>query len=225
MKHWGIVVSVSREGEDREPTLLSFQAPRVTLGADAGCDVVLPSRSISAEHAHLTLSAGTLTLHDTSRNGTFVGAERIESRVLREGDVVAIGPFRLRFTLVQGGRRKTARWESRGRAFLQVQRGSEAHVGRRYEIGAKGVKIGRSPDADLSFDLLTLSRLHAEVRPRGRGIWVLRDLDSANGVSIGGHRVKEQRLFPGTEFVLGTDLALVFVQEDAEPPKAPAGRT
>jgi hypothetical protein len=68
-----------------------------------------------------------------------------------------------------------------GQAFLTVG-------GTRTPIGAQGLTIGRSPDADVVLASTEVSRRHAEVVPDDAG-WVLVDLGSTNGVRLNGRRV------------------------------------
>ncbi|MBI3928047.1 MAG: FHA domain-containing protein [Armatimonadetes bacterium] len=63
------------------------------IGRADNADIVLTDRGVSRLHAKLIRSPdGTVTVTDLgSTNGTFVGGERIEFRVLREGDKIGIG--------------------------------------------------------------------------------------------------------------------------------------
>jgi predicted component of type VI protein secretion system len=64
------------------------------------------------------------------------------------------------------------------------------------------VRIGRAPDNQLASDDASLSRHHAEINLTRLG-WVLRDLDSANGVWRGGTRLPNLVLRTGDEVLLG----------------------
>ncbi|MET9534778.1 MULTISPECIES: DUF1707 and FHA domain-containing protein [unclassified Streptomyces] len=50
------------------------------------------------------------------------------------------------------------------------------------------LRIGRDPANGLRLNHETVSRMHAELGVRA-GVWVLRDLGSANGTTVNGHRV------------------------------------
>jgi len=68
----------------------------VRIGRDAANDVVLHSPIVSRRHAVLERRGGRLVIRDLgSTNGTYVNGVRIAEQVLREGDSVRIGPFRL----------------------------------------------------------------------------------------------------------------------------------
>ncbi len=74
----------------------------VTIGRDAGNDIVLPSRQISRHHAQIQCSQGKCTIVDMgSTNGTFLNGRRLAKRrrySLEAGDELRIGPIVLQAT-------------------------------------------------------------------------------------------------------------------------------
>jgi hypothetical protein len=75
--------------------------------------------------------------------------------------------------------------------------------GEHKEITKRRVVIGRSRDADIRVEDPNISRRHAEVQQEGATWWLV-DLDSTNGVEVGGKRVKRLKLEDGTRFVIGS---------------------
>lgn len=70
---------------------------RYILGRSELSDIVVDNRFISKHHALLVKSNSGLLLVDMkSRNGTFVNSKRIESRALRNNDVIALGDYRIK---------------------------------------------------------------------------------------------------------------------------------
>jgi len=71
--------------------------PSLLIGRDPQADVSLPFPTVSWHHARLDRIAQGHVLTDlNSTNGTFVNGQRVtRGRLLRQGDVVQIGPFRL----------------------------------------------------------------------------------------------------------------------------------
>jgi len=67
---------------------------------------------------------------------------------------------------------------------------------------AHTVTIGSSPDNDLVLAADTVSRFHAQVMRLGDG-YVVRDLESTNGTSVNGVRVREAFLAPGCTLDFG----------------------
>jgi ABC-type multidrug transport system ATPase subunit len=71
----------------------------LTVGRDPQCDIALPSPLVSRRHAQIERTSQGDVLTDLgSMNGTFVNGQRITRHILRQGDVVQIGPFRLPYT-------------------------------------------------------------------------------------------------------------------------------
>ena len=74
-------------------------------------DVRFDDPTVSRRHALIVRQAdGVRVLDDRSLNGVFVNGERVEWRVLRDGDEIVVGRYRLNF-LEAGpqGRRRHAR--------------------------------------------------------------------------------------------------------------------
>ena len=84
-----------RLGEDQNYVL----DRRLTkLGRHDENDVVLAGPTVSARHATVRVEPVGVVLEDEgSLNGTFVNGERIEQRLLEEGDRIQIGPHLLLF--------------------------------------------------------------------------------------------------------------------------------
>ena len=70
----------------------------VTIGRDAGCDVVVPSPEVSRKHAELVPGTDSYAVSDLSTNGVFVNGVRVKgSQTLARGDVIRIGTEEFRF--------------------------------------------------------------------------------------------------------------------------------
>jgi pSer/pThr/pTyr-binding forkhead associated (FHA) protein len=73
------------------------RAYRLTLGTtsvgrDPRCDIVLPYSTVSWHHASIVKRGNVIAVHDLgSRNGTFVGVEKVDRRELAPGDVIRFG--------------------------------------------------------------------------------------------------------------------------------------
>lgn len=75
-----------------------LDAERTTAGRHPATDIFLDDVTVSRKHAEfLTQSGGHLVRDVGSLNGTYVNRERIESAVLRPGDEVQIGKYRLTY--------------------------------------------------------------------------------------------------------------------------------
>ncbi len=68
----------------------------VAIGRAPDNDVVLPSLAVSRRHARLEITGGLARLIDTdSANGTYVNGVAAGNEILRIGDIVRIGPYKL----------------------------------------------------------------------------------------------------------------------------------
>lgn len=80
---------------------------------------------------------------------------------------------------------------------------SGPHRGRRFAL-TPDFSIGRRHGDLLLEDDPKVSGLHAKVRLDNKGQMVLIDLDSANGLVLGGRKVKKIAMMPGVNFRLGS---------------------
>lgn len=85
-------------------------------------------------------------------------------------------------------------------ALLIMQRGPSA--GARFLLDADRTTAGRSPDADIFLDDVTVSRKHVEFVREGDG-FVVRDVGSLNGTYVNRSRIDQVALRPGDEVQIG----------------------
>ncbi|MFY9230727.1 MAG: FHA domain-containing protein, partial [Candidatus Nanopelagicales bacterium] len=87
-------------------------------------------------------------------------------------------------------------------ALLVVHRGPGE--GQEYVLDAASdlMTVGRSEDADIFLDDVTVSRHHAEFRHGAEG-WSVRDIGSLNGTYVNRVRVEDQQLSGGDEVQIG----------------------
>ncbi|WP_220815010.1 FHA domain-containing protein [Pseudomonas paralcaligenes] len=189
----------------------SRQAPvwlveeRFTLGRDRRNDLVLEDPGISAFHAEIRQEGGLYYISDCeSEQGTFVNDERVASRYqLRSDDRVRLGDVEL--LLVDPGK-AGARAEVGQRWFLQVIQGE--HEGRKFHISGS-MTFGRSVKCELCFSDAQLSRRHCEFFLRDDGLEV-KDLASANGLTVNGEKTSGAVLEPGDQVRMGSVVLLVI---------------
>ena len=73
---------------------------RTTLGRRPYNDIVIDNLAVSGEHAavHLHAASGLVEVEDLgSTNGTYVNGKAIQRQVLRNGDTIEIGKYKVRF--------------------------------------------------------------------------------------------------------------------------------
>jgi DNA-directed RNA polymerase subunit RPC12/RpoP len=84
--------------EDGERTLVALTREWTRVGRSLAADVRFDDPTVSRRHALLVRQPdGVRVLDDRSLNGVFVNGERIEWRMLEDGDEVVVGRYRLRF--------------------------------------------------------------------------------------------------------------------------------
>ncbi|HEU0001770.1 MAG TPA: FHA domain-containing protein, partial [Ktedonobacteraceae bacterium] len=102
-------------GASQEPVLelrpIPLNSPRITIGRHPDNMVVLNHPQISSHHASIEQVQGGHRISDLrSTSGVFVNGQRISDHLLKSGDEVRIGPFKLTYT----GTRLTQQDESNG---------------------------------------------------------------------------------------------------------------
>ncbi len=173
------------------------------IGRDERADIPLVDARVSWEHAVLRVEGQVWVLEDRgSRNGTFLGSERIMRLDISKPYVVHFGhpedgPV-LRFELEQpqgagglpgGGNRAPV--SSSDTTFMPgVLREPTSKV----RIQSKVMRIGRRPDNDIVVSDLGVSKQHAELRQSATGRYQILDLGSHNGTFVNGTRVNQAEL-------------------------------
>ncbi|MHB1064587.1 MAG: FHA domain-containing protein [Georgenia sp.] len=75
-----------------------LDADRTTAGRHPSADIFLDDVTVSRKHAEFLSLEGGFSVRDVgSLNGTYVNRERIDSAILRAGDEVQIGKYRLTY--------------------------------------------------------------------------------------------------------------------------------
>lgn len=93
----GHAVLVIKKGPDAG---MSFTIERdtIVIGRHPGSDIFLDDITVSRRHAEISRKGNDFYLTDTgSLNGTYLNRERVESTILKNGDEIQIGKFRLLF--------------------------------------------------------------------------------------------------------------------------------
>jgi hypothetical protein len=83
-----------------------------------------------------------------------------------------------------------------------VIRSGGGRVGQSFPLAGERLTIGRSPDAEIFLDDVTVSRDHAVLVLRG-GDWFLDDSGSLNGTYVNRRRIDSHKLVDGDELQVG----------------------
>jgi ABC-type multidrug transport system ATPase subunit/pSer/pThr/pTyr-binding forkhead associated (FHA) protein len=164
---------------------ISLNTPHVEFGRDgAPGRILVDHTSISSLHAEITLTRLSAVLRDLcSKNGTFVNGERIEERVLQEGDLIQLGACD-------------------SHLFLYRESDRRPIVLRDIELDRPLVTIGRAAGNDIRLEHPTVSNRHAQIRRLPDGFELI-DLGSTNGTFVNGQRIGRQVLRPSNRISLG----------------------
>jgi len=73
---------------------------RTSIGRRPYNDVVIENLTVSGEHAVLVLNGNQVTVEDLhSTNGTYIDGKAVKRQVLRHGDVMEMGKYKVRFEM------------------------------------------------------------------------------------------------------------------------------
>lgn len=102
--------------------------------------------------------------------------------------------------------------EAAGPALLVMKGSNETFL-----LDVPSTSIGRSPNAIVYLDDVTVSRLHAEISRSGNS-YMVRDLGSLNGTYVNRARISEVQLEPGDELQVGKFRLLFLSAGDRSSP-------
>lgn len=92
-----------RSGEGVNKTRM-LDLPRLTIGRDEACDIVIHDVSVSRQHAQFVRQTGEDYIQDlSSQNGTFVNEQLLmKPYALRTGDIIRVGNVRIQYVSLRG---------------------------------------------------------------------------------------------------------------------------
>jgi pSer/pThr/pTyr-binding forkhead associated (FHA) protein len=89
-----------------------------------------------------------------------------------------------------------------GEGATLVIRSGGGRAGEVFSVSGERMTIGRSPDAEVFLDDVTVSRNHALLVRRGDGLYI-DDLGSLNGTYVNRRRIESHKLVNGDELQVG----------------------
>jgi pSer/pThr/pTyr-binding forkhead associated (FHA) protein len=206
-------------------------AQGLTIGRDAGCDVVVPAAEVSRRHARIAPGAQGYVLEDLSSNGLLVnGARSPKSYVLGRGDTLRIGSEEFRFyadaEVDVAPQMSTApaavesppapptapppRERPRPPALAILEILNEGpQKGQRHELIAPLSHVGRGAHNDVPLSDESVSDMHAKIQCRDDG-WYVVDMGSTNGTYVAGQRVVGEQELSGNVDVRFGGVKMLF---------------
>jgi len=90
-----IIVLRVRSGSDEVQRGAYVRKTRITIGRDAYTDIQLDDATVSRVHGVIYRKREGFSLHDRSSNGLRVNGHTAGAHLLRDGDVIEIGRYRV----------------------------------------------------------------------------------------------------------------------------------
>ena len=179
------------------------------IGRAPGSTIELQNPEVSRQHCRFTWDGQTLIIDDlNSARGTLVNGTRIPGpTVIRPGDEILLGPVALQLSLSNGPAPPPL---AQAPPPLPARGGGERISGMllrgvatdRLEINEQ-LTIGRDVSCEVVLNDPSVSRRHAQLFPLPSGGCAVRDLQSAGGSFINGHRFDEHEFIVGDRLQIG----------------------
>jgi len=168
------------------------------IGRNPGSDFELADARVSWDHAVLYAEGPVWVIEDrSSRNGTYLGAERVSRHEITGPCVVHFGNAQdgqvLRFELQEFEPPPSTPGSAWGQDSVFLP-GVDREPTSRIRLQTRVVKIGRRPDNDVVVTDLGVSKQHAELRMSPTGTYQIIDLGSHNGTYVNGVRVNQAEI-------------------------------
>jgi len=207
--------------DEGKSTVVPLTRNDYTVGRQEGNVIRLTERNVSRKHAKLAKENGKFVIEDLkSYNGVFINNERTKERVmLKSGDTVQIGDYRLIFREITGVETEDSVIVKEDLVRPPLPRVATALPGEKPKLiiinGPKPGQIvnleegetiiGRSETATIMIDEPSVSREHGKIVLRENYCQIL-DMGSSNGLKINGIQIKEHYLSHGDTIELGNIL-------------------
>jgi pSer/pThr/pTyr-binding forkhead associated (FHA) protein len=194
----------------------------ITVGRGQTNDIVLQDTKVSRSHAQFEFNdQGEVKLVDAgSTNGVRVNGNRVEHSVIQPGDVILIGDSQIQY--------ERAATEDQDMTVIDSEMDLDRTLAdfvvpmvlnetatdrivihtpdKTWEMPLNdhvdALTIGRAATNEVVIDHLSISRIHARI-VRDHRTFMIRDLDSSNGLFVNGQKVEEAALEDGVAVKLG----------------------
>lgn len=201
----GPVYQIAIVDDEGQVTTVPMIRDEFTIGRKEGNVIRLTERNVSRNHARIVRENGRFFLSDQgSYNGTRLNGRRIRGKMpLSPGDEVGIGDYTLRVEVLEGAAAAAAPAAPaepvKPSQITVVVEGKPNTV---YILSDVPHVIGRGDECTIRIDEPGVSRVHARMH-LVQGRWFIEDAGSANGLLVGGQRVRSKALDPGDVIEIG----------------------
>ncbi|MDR3632427.1 MAG: FHA domain-containing protein [Isosphaeraceae bacterium] len=182
------------------PESSPFDQPFLVIGQDAGTDLRLVHKDVSARHAFLQWIGGRVHVLDLgSRTGVLYEGRRQRTGWLDPGQTVRIGPYRIAVaagpdtrTTNEAGVLPALALDIKLRGIRSVTARAEGHL----------AILGSAADCEVRLLDPAITNYHCAVVNTPRGSWIV-DLLGAGGITVNGASVRWARLAEGDTIAVG----------------------
>jgi ABC transport system ATP-binding/permease protein len=222
-----------RHGDSAQEFAVEAEA---SIGRAPDNKIVLSDLAVSRHHASVRLDSGTWRIVDLgSAGGTRVGDAALDPRVprvVKPGEVVAIGPFRIELTtgavpsagptIIAGGAATIVAPSQAAASATQIliprPRITITTTEGTREVELKGdrLTLGRDDTQgvnDIVVKVSQVSSRHLEFRRLAGGGYEVEDLGSTNGTTLSGQRIQRRMLSEGDRFDIAGTVQIAYSAE------------
>jgi pSer/pThr/pTyr-binding forkhead associated (FHA) protein len=198
----------------------TFDHGAYVVGRQDGCDIVLPSNSVSRQHARIFVDGGRCFIEDLgSANGIIVDGQRvIKQRDLGTASQIRIGDY---YLYLEFKRRQAAEQNVLSTLFIaedsdhyKLVRINDSFAGEEFILSETENTIGRTDDNFILLSDPSISRMHARI-VRDGNIYTLLDLGSSNGTRLNGKPVAMPMTLKSGDRVQFGNIEFVFADGHA----------
>jgi membrane protease YdiL (CAAX protease family) len=171
------------------------------LGRDAEASIQLHSDRVSHRHAKLYWSEGAFVLEDLgSKNGVSVEGKRTQRRALRDGELISVGPFNMRYRVLRGDVERLVNGSREGSISGQFAEGELLEIGSLIQLNGLTGTL-RIEDGDASGTLVVDGGVIVSASSHGaRGLEAAREMLSAKSgrfeFTVAAHVERGEMLMP-----------------------------
>ncbi len=192
----------------------------ITIGRQEGNTIRLTERNVSRRHARVVRDNGRVYIEEVAaRYGIKKNGVKIDQRAeFAPGDIISIGDYQLTLKAKDAEKapgappkpasRPTERLQDEGTQVLPAMPAklvviSSNFAGQEFPLNRKEMIIGRGEDCDIIIDHRSVSQKHAKVIREAGNKYQIVDLNSKNGVTIGGEQYRAVHIKRGDVLELG----------------------
>ncbi len=199
----------------------SFDHGAYVIGRHESCDIVLPSSSVSRQHARIFIDNGRCYVEDLgSSNGVVVDGQRvIKERDLGTASQLRVGDFYLylEYKRPDRGRQNVLQTlfindENGGSKLVRI---NDSFAGEEFSLSETENSIGRTDENFILLSDASISRQHAKIVRSGNDYTVM-DLGSSNGTKLNGKKLKTTATLKHGDRVEFGNVEFVFAPGDAQ---------